>query len=82
MKRGSPSPASLRSATSPRCAGRGVSRSGSQEVRKTWVWAPQLYAGHPNPCDIEDTYISADQSTEQIYLTDSDCDGYMTVQVH
>jgi hypothetical protein len=42
----------------------------------------QLYAGYPNPCDIENTYISADQTSGQIYLTYSDCDGYMTVQVH
>jgi len=42
----------------------------------------QLYAGYPNPCDIENTYISADQSTGQIYLTYSDCNNQMTVQVH
>lgn len=45
---------------------------------KAW----QLYAGYANPCDIENTYIAADQSTGQIYFTYEDCDGYMTVQVH
>ena len=45
---------------------------------KTW----QLYAGYANPCDIEDTFIAADQTTGQIYFTYSDCNGYMTVQVH
>jgi hypothetical protein len=42
----------------------------------------ELYAGYANPCDIEDTFIAADQATGQIYLTYSDCSGYMTVQVH
>jgi hypothetical protein len=42
----------------------------------------QLYAGYANPCDIENTFIAADQTTGQIYLTYCDCKGYMTVQVH
>jgi hypothetical protein len=42
----------------------------------------QLYAGYANPCDIENTYIAADQSTGQIYFTYEDCEGFMTVQVH
>ena len=42
----------------------------------------QLYAGYPNPCDIEYTYISADQTSGKIYLTYSDCNSQMTVQVH
>jgi hypothetical protein len=46
----------------------------------TSTW--QLFAGYPNPCDIENTFIAADQTTGQIYLTYSDCSGYMTVQVH
>ena len=46
----------------------------------TSTW--RLYAGYANPCDIEDTYLASDQSTGQIYLTYSDCNGYMTVQVH
>jgi hypothetical protein len=46
----------------------------------TGTW--DLYAGYANPCDIEDTFIAADQATGQIYFTYSDCNGYMTVQVH
>lgn len=46
----------------------------------TSTW--QLFAGYPNPCDIENTFIFADQSTGQIYLTYQDCNYNMTVQVH
>jgi hypothetical protein len=42
-----------------------------------WV----LYAGYPNPCDIEYTYLYADQSNGKVYLTYSDCQSDMTVQV-
>lgn len=40
-----------------------------------------LYAGYANVCDIEDTVLYADQSSGHLYLTYSDCDGDMTVQV-
>ncbi len=42
----------------------------------------QLYAGYPNSCDIEDTWLTVDQSSGHLYLTYSDCNGDMTVQVH
>jgi hypothetical protein len=41
MKRGSPSPASLRSVTSSRCAGRGVFRSGKCPRSGAQEWCPQ-----------------------------------------
>jgi hypothetical protein len=43
-----------------------------------WV----LYAGYPNPCDIEETVLTADPSNGHLYLTYSDCSGDMFVQVH
>jgi hypothetical protein len=49
---------------------------------KYWTgsaWA--LYGDYPNPCDIENTMIYADPSSGHLYLTYSDCDGDMTVQV-
>ena len=42
----------------------------------------QLYAGYPDPCDIEDTFLASDQSSGRLYLTYNDCNGAMTVQVH
>ena len=41
-----------------------------------------LYAGYPNPCDIEDTVITSDPSTGKLYLTYQDCNGFMAVDVH
>jgi hypothetical protein len=43
-------------------------------------WA--LYAGYPNPCDIEDTVITSDPSNGHLYLTYQDCNGFMSVVVH
>lgn len=40
----------------------------------------ELYAGYPNACDIENTYLTT--SGGKLFLTYSDCDGDMTVQVH
>ena len=45
---------------------------------RTW----QLYAGYPDSCDIEDTYLAVDQTTGSLYFTYNDCNGAMTVQVH
>jgi hypothetical protein len=42
----------------------------------------QLYGDYPNSCDIENTYLAADQASGSLYLTYSDCQGAMTVQVH
>jgi hypothetical protein len=42
----------------------------------------QLYAGYPDPCDIELTTLAADQSTGHLYFSYQDCTGYMTVKVH
>jgi hypothetical protein len=42
----------------------------------------QLYAGYPDPCDIEETFLASDQSNGRLYLTYNDCNGAMTVQVH
>jgi hypothetical protein len=42
-------------------------------------WA--MYQDYPNLCDIENTLLYADQSNGNLYLTYSDCDGDMTVQV-
>jgi hypothetical protein len=44
----------------------------------TW----QLYAGYPDSCDIEDTYLAVDQTSGSLYFTYNDCNGAMTVQVH
>jgi hypothetical protein len=41
----------------------------------------QLYAGYPDNCDIEDTYLVVDQTSGHLYLTYSDCNGAMTVKV-
>lgn len=41
-----------------------------------------LYAGYPNPCDIEDTVITSDPSSGKLYLTYQDCNGFMAVDVH
>ena len=35
-----------------------------------------------NACDIEDTVLTADPVGGHLYLTYSDCDGDMAVQVH
>lgn len=42
----------------------------------------QLFAGYPDSCDIEDTYLAADEANGKLYLTYSDCNGNMTVTVH
>ena len=42
----------------------------------------QLYAGYANPCDIENTFLYAESPGSRLFLTYSDCDGDMTVQVH
>jgi len=44
----------------------------------TW----QLYAGYPDSCDIEDTYLAVDPSSGTLYFTYNDCNGAMKVQVH
>jgi hypothetical protein len=50
---------------------------------KRWTGSTwELYAGYPNPCDIEDTMLTVDQANGRLYLTYSDCDGDLTVQVH
>ena len=41
----------------------------------------QLYAGYPDDCDIEDTYLAVDQTSGHLYFTYSDCQGFMTVKV-
>ncbi|HJX51734.1 MAG TPA: hypothetical protein VJ801_03120 [Polyangia bacterium] len=41
----------------------------------------QLYAGYHDNCDIENTYLSVDQTNGHPYLTYSDCNGAMTVKV-
>jgi len=41
-----------------------------------------LYAGYPNPCDIEDTVLTTDPSNGKLYLTYQDCNGFMAVDVH
>jgi hypothetical protein len=41
----------------------------------------QLYGDYPNTCDIENTCLAADQASGHLYLTYSDCQGGMTVQV-
>jgi hypothetical protein len=43
----------------------------------TW----QLYAGYPDSCDIEDTYLAVDQTSGSLYFTYNDCNGAMTVKV-
>ena len=63
------------------------SRDGDPEPRaatvKYWDGAHwTLYAGYPNPCDIEDTVITSDPSTGKLYLTYEDCNGFMAVDVH
>jgi len=40
-----------------------------------------LYGDYPNTCDIEDTYLAVDAVSGGLYLTYSDCQGGMTVQV-
>jgi hypothetical protein len=42
----------------------------------------QLYAGYPDTCDIENTYLAVDQTSGSLYFTYTDCNYYMTVQVH
>jgi hypothetical protein len=42
----------------------------------------QLFGDYPNSCDIENTYLAVDQQSGSLYLTYSDCQGSMTVQVH
>lgn len=50
---------------------------------KQWTGSAwTLYAGYPNPCDIENTYLYAETPGARLFLTYSDCDGDMTVQVH
>ena len=44
----------------------------------TW----QLYAGYPDSCDIENTYLAVDPATGTLYFTYNDCNGAMKVQVH
>jgi hypothetical protein len=44
----------------------------------TW----QLYAGYPDSCDIEDTYLAVDPASGTLYFTYNDCNGAMKVQVH
>jgi len=63
------------------------SRDGDPEPKaatvKYWDGAHwTLYAGYPNPCDIEDTVITSDPSSGKLYLTYEDCNGYMAVDVH
>jgi hypothetical protein len=41
-----------------------------------------LFAGYPDPSDIEDTFLYMDPSNGKLYLTYSDGNGDMTVQVH
>jgi hypothetical protein len=41
----------------------------------------QLYAGYPDSCDIENTYLVVDQTSGHLYFTYSDCSGAMTVKV-
>ena len=43
-----------------------------------WV----LYAGYPDPCDIENTFLYAESPGSRLFLSYSDCDGDLTVQVH
>jgi hypothetical protein len=43
----------------------------------TW----KLYAGYPDSCDIENTYLAVDQNTGSLYFTYNDCNGAMTVKV-
>lgn len=43
------------------------------------IW--QLYAGYPDSCDIENTYLAVDQNTGSLYFTYNDCNGAMTVKV-
>ena len=41
----------------------------------------KLYGDYPNTCDIENTYLAVDPTSGGLYLTYSDCQGGMTVQV-
>ena len=41
----------------------------------------QLYAGYPDSCDIENTYLAVDQTSGHLYLTYNDCNGAMTVKL-
>ena len=42
----------------------------------------KLYAGYPDSCDIEDTYLAVDPASGTLYFTYNDCNGAMKVQVH
>ena len=41
----------------------------------------KLFAGYPDSCDIEDTYLVVDQTSGHLYFTYNDCNGAMTVKV-
>jgi hypothetical protein len=41
----------------------------------------QLYAGYPDTCDIENTYLAVDPTGGNLYFTYTDCKYAMTVQV-
>jgi hypothetical protein len=42
----------------------------------------QLYAGYPDTCDIENTYLAVDHANGSLYFTYTDCAYAMTVQIH
>lgn len=44
------------------------------------AWVP--FGDYPDPCDIEDTILSADPSNGTLYFSYNDCNGTMTVKVH